>query len=69
MQRRLIVRITTFLVSVATPIGPSVAASAASHAARATRPKTQTSEYMANVVNAVQARAEPRLAKIFGGLR
>jgi hypothetical protein len=69
VQKRLIIRITTFLVSAATLIGSSVAASAASHAAHATRPEAKTSYYMANVVNAVQTRAESRFARIFGAVK
>jgi hypothetical protein len=46
----------------------STAADAAGHAAGAIRPQAETSDYMENVVNAVQARAESRFASIFGAI-
>src|SRR6202453_2190863 len=47
----------------------STAADAASHvAASAPRPQAETSDYMENVVNGVQARAESRFAGIFGAI-
>jgi hypothetical protein len=70
MQKRPIIAVTTSLaLALATAFTASSAASAASHIARAPRPQAETSHYMANVANAVQARAESRFARIFGAIQ
>jgi hypothetical protein len=46
----------------------SAATNAPSHAAGVLQPQAETSDYMENVLNAVQARAESRFASIFGAV-